>query len=67
MAAALAFRLQKLEAMRKASDALLARPQLKRDVFTRGDPQATVIVPSDRIEALKAALLAHPAEPWPQR
>ncbi|MFC5344309.1 ScpA family protein [Brevundimonas staleyi] len=51
MAAALAFRLQKLEAMRKASEALLARPQLKRDVFTRGDPQATVIVPSDRIDA----------------
>ena len=51
MAAALAFRLQKLEAMRKAVDQLLARPQLKRDVFTRGDPQATVIVPSDRIDA----------------
>ncbi len=51
MAAALAFRLQKLEAMRRASDALQARPQLKRDVFTRGDPQATVIVPSDRIDA----------------
>ena len=51
MAAALAFRLQKLEAMRKAADQLLARPQLKRDVFTRGDPEATVIVPSDRIDA----------------
>ena len=51
MAAALAFRLQKLEAMRKASEALMARPQLKRDVFTRGDPEATVIVPSDRIDA----------------
>jgi len=51
MAAALAFRLQKLEAMRKSAEALLARPQLKRDVFTRGDPQATVIVPSDRIDA----------------
>ncbi|RZJ17038.1 MAG: segregation/condensation protein A [Brevundimonas sp.] len=51
MAAALAFRLQKLEAMRRASEQLLARPQLKRDVFTRGDPEATVIVPSDRIDA----------------
>ena len=58
MAAALAFRLQKLEAMRKASDALLARPQLKRDVFTRGDPQATVIVPSDRIDASLYELMA---------
>jgi len=51
MAAALAFRLQKLEAMRRASEQLLARPLLKRDVFTRGDPEATVIVPSDRIDA----------------
>lgn len=51
MAAALAFRLQKLEAMREAVEAIQARPQLKRDVFTRGDPEATVIVPSDRIDA----------------
>ncbi len=58
MAAALAFRLQKLEAMRKASEALMARPQLKRDVFTRGDPEATVIVPSDRIDASLYELMA---------
>jgi segregation and condensation protein A len=51
MAAALAFRLRKLEAMRLAATALLERPQLSRDVFVRGDPQATVIVHSDRIEA----------------
>jgi segregation and condensation protein A len=51
MAAALAFRLRKLEAMRRAVEAITARPQLKRDVFTRGDPEATVIVPSDRIDA----------------
>ena len=38
LAAALAFRLQKLEAMRKAVEALTSRPRLKRDVFTRGDP-----------------------------
>ncbi len=50
MAAILAFRLQKLDAMRKAVEAIQARPQLKRDVFTRGDPEATVIVPSDRID-----------------
>ena len=50
MAAALAFRLKKLEAMRTAVEAITARPQLKRDVFTRGDPEATVIVPSDRVE-----------------
>ncbi|WP_409020182.1 segregation and condensation protein A [Brevundimonas vesicularis] len=51
MAAALAFRLKKLEAMRRAVDALTSRPQLNRDVFTRGDPEATVIVPSDRVDA----------------
>lgn len=51
MATALAFRLRKLEAMRLAGSALLERPQLRQDVFVRGDPQATVIIPSDRIEA----------------
>ena len=38
MAAQLAFRLAKLDAMRKASEALKERPQLGRDVFARGDP-----------------------------
>ncbi|WP_438263855.1 segregation and condensation protein A [Asticcacaulis machinosus] len=51
LAAALAFRLQKLNAIRKAVDAIQGRPQLKRDVFARGDPQALVIVPSSRIDA----------------
>lgn len=58
MAAALAFRLQKLEAMRRAVEALTARPRLKRDVFTRGDPEATVIVPSDRVDASLYELMA---------
>nr|WP_221247892.1 ScpA family protein [Brevundimonas basaltis] len=58
LAAALAFRLQKLEAMRKAVEAITARPRLKRDVFTRGDPEATVIVPSDRIDASLYELMA---------
>ncbi|MDI1279895.1 ScpA family protein [Brevundimonas sp.] len=51
MAAALAFRLQKLEAMRRSVEALNRRPLLNRDIFTRGDPEAMVIIPSDRIEA----------------
>tara|TARA_R110002124_G_scaffold1527_2_gene9175 strand:- start:33 stop:863 length:831 start_codon:yes stop_codon:yes gene_type:complete len=51
MAAALAFRLQKLEAMRRSVEALTRRPLLNRDIFTRGDPEATVIIPSDRIDA----------------
>ncbi|KQW80872.1 segregation and condensation protein A [Brevundimonas sp. Root1279] len=58
MAMALAFRLQKLEAMRRAVEAIQSRPQLKRDVFTRGDPEATVIVPSDRIDASLYELMA---------
>jgi segregation and condensation protein A len=38
VAAALAFRLAKLDAMRKAVETLGARPQLGLDVFPRGDP-----------------------------
>jgi segregation and condensation protein A len=51
MALALAFRLKKLEAMRKAVEALTSRPQLKRDVFARGDPEARLIIPSANIDA----------------
>ncbi len=51
LAASLAFRLKKLEAMRKAVEALTSRPQLRRDVFVRGDPEARLIIPSSRIEA----------------
>jgi segregation and condensation protein A len=51
LAAALAFRLKKLEAMRKAVEALTERPQLRRDVFPRGDPEARLIIPSGKLEA----------------
>jgi len=50
VAAALAFRLAKLDAMRKAVEALKDRPQLKRDVFGRGDPQAVRITASKSLE-----------------
>ncbi len=50
IAARLAFRLAKLEAMRNAAEALRVRPQLGRDVFGRGDPQAIRIIPSGRLE-----------------
>lgn len=50
IAALLAFRLAKLEVMRNAVEALKNRPQLKRDVFTRGDPQAVKIIPNNRLE-----------------
>ncbi len=49
MALALAFRLAKLDIMRKAVEALALRPRLKRDVFTRGDPEAVKIVSSSRL------------------
>jgi segregation and condensation protein A len=50
MAQRLAFRLAKLEAMREAADRLMTGPQLGRDVFGRGDPEAIRVVPSGRIE-----------------
>lgn len=46
----LAFRLAKLEAMRRAVAGLNGRPVLKRDVFTRGDPQAVRIISHRRLE-----------------
>jgi segregation and condensation protein A len=39
MAAHLAFQLERLEAMRRAAARLMARDQLGRDVFARGEPQ----------------------------
>ena len=50
IAAALAFRLAKLDTMRKAAEALKERPQLGRDVFARGDPEAIRVVPSTAID-----------------
>jgi segregation and condensation protein A len=50
IAAALAFRLAKLDMMRKASEALRERPQLGRDLFTRGDPEAIRVIPSNTID-----------------
>lgn len=58
IAQALAFRLQKLEAMRRMGEELLARPRLGLDIFARGDPEATVIVPVGRLEASVYDLMA---------
>ncbi|MFO1059223.1 MAG: ScpA family protein [Dongiaceae bacterium] len=44
LAAALAFQLQRLEAMQKAGKALLERAQLGRDVFARGAPEGVTVV-----------------------
>jgi segregation and condensation protein A len=46
----LALRLARLDMIRRAADALAARPQLGREVFTRGDPQAVRIVSSRGLE-----------------
>lgn len=43
LAAALAFRLRRLEAMREVSAKLLARNRLGRDVFARGQPETTSV------------------------
>jgi segregation and condensation protein A len=44
MAAALAFQLQRLAAMQKAGQALLAMPQLNRDFFRRGEPEPVRLI-----------------------
>jgi segregation and condensation protein A len=50
MAAALAFRLAKLDAMRRAAEALRQAPMLKRDIFVRGDPEQVRILSSGLLE-----------------
>ncbi len=49
VAAGLAFRIAKLDAMRQAAESLRTRPILGRDVFTRGDPEAVRVVSSRRL------------------
>jgi segregation and condensation protein A len=44
LATALAFRLRRLEAIRAASAALTARPQLGRDMFERGAPEPVATI-----------------------
>ena len=52
LAAHLAFQLQRLEAMRDAAARLMARDQLGRDVFARGEPQAVARDAEDRAHRL---------------
>ncbi|MBK8909549.1 MAG: segregation/condensation protein A [Rhodospirillales bacterium] len=59
MAAALAFQLQRLEAVRDAGARLMARPRLGRDVFARGQPEpvaatTTTVVVVTLYDLLKA-------------
>lgn len=62
MAAALAFSLAKLDAMRRSVDALQARPRLGREVFARGDPQAIRVIASTRVDGDLHAMMGAFAE-----
>ena len=44
--------------MRKAAETLLDGPQLRRDVFVRGDPQAIQIIHSGRIDGDLMSLMS---------
>jgi segregation and condensation protein A len=57
-AARLAFRLAKLDAMRRAGEVLEQRPILRRDVFPRGDPEQTTVVSDSRLEGDLYELMA---------
>ena len=57
LAAGLAFRLAKLDAMRRAADALMALPRTGRDVFMRGDPEARVVHSERRFDTDLYALV----------
>lgn len=58
VAAHLAFRLAKLDAMRAAAETLQEGPVLRRDVFTRGDPDQVRIVSTSRFEGDLYALMS---------
>ena len=63
LAAQLAFRIAKLDAMRRAAESLAAGPILKRDVFTRGDPQAVTVVSHRKLDSDVRALMAAYLQP----
>ena len=57
MAAQLAFRLKRLEAMRDAATRLVNRNRVGRDIFVRGDPEPVVIQRTSEFEATLYDLL----------
>ena len=59
----LAFRIAKLDAMRRAVEALKSRPILKRDIFMRGDPDAVSVVSRRRFEGDLHALMTAYLQP----
>jgi segregation and condensation protein A len=58
LAARLAFRLARLDAMRRAAELLAGRPRLGRDVFARGDPSVVTVTSRLEIEGDLNALMS---------
>ena len=58
IAASLAFRLKKLDAMRRAVEALKGLPQIGRDLFTRGDPEEVQVHSTSRLNIDLYALVS---------
>ena len=67
MATALANRLRRLEAIREASNRLMNRPQLLRDIFPRGNPEAIAEIRHPRFTATLFDLLTAYAAQRQQR
>lgn len=58
MATALANRLRRLEAIREASNRLMARPQLQREIFARGQPESIAEIKHPKFTATLFDLLS---------
>src|SRR5712671_4298887 len=67
MATALANRLRRLEAIREASNRLMNRPQLQRDIFPRGDPETIAEIRHPKFTATLFDLLTAYAAQRQQR
>src|SRR5467141_860369 len=67
MATALANRLRRLEAIREASNRLMNRPQLQRDIFPRGDPESIAEIKHPKFTATLFDLLTAYAAQRQQR
>src|ERR1700731_4105085 len=67
MATALANRLRRLEAIREASNRLMNRPQLQRDIFPRGNPESIAEVKHPKFTATLFDLLTAYAAQRQQR
>lgn len=67
MATALANRLRRLEAIREAANQLMARPQLQRDIFMRGRPEAIAEIKHPKFTATLFDLLSAYAAQRQQR